>query len=82
MDSVLAKPPHEELEFAFNGLYERNPWAFALKHHARVYKSSEAVIWLNGEVSGCNLPHIQSYCLLILELLFPVFILRVRKSSV
>lgn len=49
--STVPIPRYEELEAAFNGLFERNPWAFALQHHARVSENAEAVIWLNGEVS-------------------------------
>lgn len=63
----------EELESAFNGLFQYNPFAFALQHHARVYKDEDALIWLNGQgIQTVKLSYTQlelnvrkgSYCLL------------------
>lgn len=47
--TALPSRRYEEVEKAFNGIFERNPFAFALRHHASLYKDEEAVIWLNGE---------------------------------
>lgn len=45
----IIPPRFEELERAFNGLFQKNPFAFALQHHAKAYKDAEALIWLNGD---------------------------------
>lgn len=39
----------EAVDAAFYGMYESNPFAFALQRYARMYQDEYAFIWLDGK---------------------------------